>query len=50
MRDVHVFVRCLPPPEYCLTPNEKDYPDDKRINELKVQQKEVETALEYYNA
>lgn len=35
MRDVHVFVRCLPPPEYCLAPNEKDYPDDERINELK---------------
>ena len=35
MSDVHVFVRCLPEPEECLMPNERDYPNDKRINELK---------------
>jgi len=35
MSDGHVFMRCVPSPEVCLMPNEKDYPDDKRINELK---------------
>ena len=35
MSDGHVFMRCVPSPEVCLKPNEKDYSDDKRINELK---------------
>ena len=35
MSDAHVFVRCVPSPEECLLPNEKDYPNDKRINEIK---------------
>lgn len=34
MRSDHVFIGCVPVPEECLIPNERDYPGDVRIDIL----------------